>query len=62
MASPDWAPRVVKPSIAAPKAAEVTPPPIVVVKDEQPRPKRWRFTPLRDSENLIVEVLAEPEF
>jgi len=58
--SREWLPQVVHKPVPHEAKAEQPAPQVVVMKQDQPRPIRWVFTPRRDSQNLIVEVIAEP--
>lgn len=60
----DWTPMVRKPApIAPPEVKASAPPQVVVVKETQTqRPSSWVFTPVRNSDNLIIEIIAEPRF
>lgn len=60
----EWAPVVrVQNSQPANEPAITSQPQVVVMPaDPLPRPKRWSFVPIRGADNLIVEVVATPEY
>ncbi len=61
-AASDWIPRTLRdvPEPVAPVVERsVT---VVTAPDPLPRPKRWVFIPERDQDNLIVAIVATPEY
>lgn len=60
-----WAPALVPVfQMAAPAPAPIVAAPSVVevvrAAKESPKPAGWRFVPVRDADNLIVEIIATP--
>ncbi len=62
----DWVPKVhARHAPEPPRPIPVQQPPMVLqvenlVQKQQSAPRGWRFVPVRDSDNLIVEIIATP--